>query len=307
MQIPEVLNSIELTDEQTQALDKFFEEYSNNLKAKYSSEVDKEAIEKIAKDKARKALQAFAEDAEKAFELFEKDAEKAFDLFAEDADKAFTLFQEEKVNEYTEITAKAIQDIYEEIEAKVKDDFVYSEEYQAFKKAKEAMIPVIISEDQKEMLDKLKEIKEKEAMLEEAEKDLSRSAAINTLLKDFPEKYYETVKKFISESKDEEEVYSRFNTIVEMIDIDSASFKQPVVEEVVDKEKTERIKRILKKRRDEAAALVEEKQKETKAEKPIFESTSVENNTRPETDKKKKPIFEDKDLELINLAFGKMM
>jgi Ca2+-binding EF-hand superfamily protein len=62
MKIPEILNTIELSEEQIKALDKFFESWTRDMTKGLISEGD-----------AEKAFNKFASDAEKAFKLFEKD------------------------------------------------------------------------------------------------------------------------------------------------------------------------------------------------------------------------------------------
>jgi len=212
MKIPEVLSNINLEEEQVKALDQFFESWAKDMKASIEEDLTKKGKIKPSKNMISK------KDAEKAFNLFKEDTEKAFNLAKQEWQKEYSELVEEKEQQYTESMAKAMQDIYEELEARVQDDFKHSPEYKAFEQIKSAVLPVVISEDQKELLEKIKNIEEKEQLLEQEQKTLSKDQVISTLLQDFPKEYSETVKKFISKAKDEEEVYERFNTIVEMID-----------------------------------------------------------------------------------------
>jgi len=308
MKIPEILNSINLDEEQIKALDSFFADWTEDIKASVKKELVTEgSIPEgyIKKDDAEKAFELYTQDAEKAFELYREDTEKAFDLAKTDWEEEFNQQLEEKQNKYTESFAKAMQDIYEEIEVRVKNDFQVSEEYKAFQKVKEAIIPVTISESQKEILEKLKNHEEREAVLEANEKELSKNQAINTLLQDFPVEYVETVRKFISKVSTEDEVYERFNTIVEMIDkgVINKNGKATVTNEEVIEPATKAVfKRKIQQSKQQAAAVVPQKRQNAK---PVFESVSGKKDTKPvEVPKNKVGLtpFEDT---IISLAFPK--
>jgi hypothetical protein len=300
MKIPEILSQINLNEEQIQALDTFFKEWTEEIK---TSVINEGAIPEgyIKKEDGEKAFNLYTQDAEKAFELFKEDSEKAFELAKQDWQEEFNGILEAKQNQYTEAMAKAMQDIYEEIEVRVKNDFMVSEEYKAFQKVKDAIVPVVISESQKEILDKIKTVEEKEAVLEANERELSKNVAINTLLQDFPQEYVETVKKFISKASTEAEVYERFNTIVEMVDkgLINKNGKATTVNEDVEPATKATFRR--KVQQSQQAA------KEVKANKqtaqPVFESATGK-ETKPAPDKSKgKPGLTDWERTVIGLAF----
>lgn len=302
MKIPEILNTINLDEEQIKALDTFFKDWTEDIKASTKKEMISESkIPKgyIKKKDAEKAFKLYGEDAEKAFKLYEKDTEKAFDLAKTDWQEEFNTILEDKQDQYTESMAKAMQDIYEEIESKVKKDFEVSEEYKAFQKVKDAIIPVTINESQKQMLEKIQDMERKEVILEENERELSKNVAINALLKDFPQEYTETVRKFISKAENEEEVYERFNTIVEMVD--KGGIKQAVetaatFEEVATEPKAKPTFARKTKQPKHAAA----PKKRTVA--PVFESATGSEKKPAEVKKNKLGLSKWEDT-VINLAF----
>lgn len=303
MKIPEILSKVNLDEEQIKALDTFFKEWTEEIKTAERKKAVTEA--KIPEGYVK------TEDAEKAFNLFKKDAEKAFDLFNEDAEKAFDLAKtewheefnqilEDKQTQYTESFARAMQDVYEEIESRVRNDFQISEEYRAFQVVKKAVLPVILTEDQKEMLDKINDMERKEAMLAENEKELNKQNAISTLLADFPSEYVETVKKFVSKAVNEEEVYSRFNEIVELIDKGAVNKNG---KPAVTIESVEPAAKAVFKRKIQQSKRAAEKPQKASA-KPVFESaTGAEKKPVKEELKKNKlglTQFEDT---IISLAF----
>lgn len=303
MKIPEILSKVNLDEEQIKALDTFFKEWTEEIKTAERKKAVTEA--KIPEGYVK------TEDAEKAFNLFKKDAEKAFDLFNEDAEKAFDLAKtewheefnqilEDKQTQYTESFARAMQDVYEEIESRVRNDFQTSEEYRAFQVVKKAVLPVILTEDQKEMLDKINDMERKEAMLAENEKELNKQNAISTLLADFPSEYVETVKKFVSKAVNEEEVYSRFNEIVELIDKGAVNKNG---KPAVTIESVEPAAKAVFKRKIQQSKRAAEKPQKASA-KPVFESTTGAEKKPVKEELKKNKLgltqFEDT---IINLAF----
>jgi len=314
MKIPEILSKVNLDEEQIKALDTFFKEWTEEIKTAERKKAVTEAKipEGYVKTKdAEKAFDLFKEDAEKAFDLFKEDAEKAFNLFNEDAEKAFDLAKtewheefnqilEDKQTQYTESFARAMQDVYEEIESRVRNDFQTSEEYRAFQVVKKAVLPVILTEDQKEMLDKINDMERKEAMLAENEKELNKQNAISTLLADFPSEYVETVKKFVSKAVNEEEVYSRFNEIVELIDKGAVNKNG---KPAVTIESVEPAAKAVFKRKIQQSKRAAEKPQKASA-KPVFESTTGAEKKPVKEELKKNKLgltqFEDT---IINLAF----
>ena len=305
MKIPEILSTINLSDEQTAALDTFFKEWTEDIKAKSKQELTTESVVPegyIKKENAEKAFDLYTQDAEKAFELFKEDSEKAFDLAKTDWQEEYNVMLEEKQAKYTETMAKAIQDIYEEVETRVSNDFKSSGEYKAFQKVKEAIIPVTITESQKEILEKVRAYEEREITLAQNEKELSKKQAIEILLQDFPQEYAETVRKFISKAGTEDEVYERFNTIVEMVDkgVINQNGKAVTTFESVEP----RTKAVFKRKIEQSRQAAEKPKTKTSA--PVFESATNPEKMPTEKPKNKVGLTAWEDT-VINLAFPKQM
>jgi hypothetical protein len=95
----EVFSNIEINEDQAQALNSFFEEYSRSLekkfKAKYENAFSPEKNGYIKASDAEKAFELFKKESELAFEAYKADSEKAFTLFERDAEKAFELFEKD--------------------------------------------------------------------------------------------------------------------------------------------------------------------------------------------------------------------
>lgn len=93
----EVFSNIEINEDQAQALNNFFEEYSRSIekkiKIKYESAFSPEKNGYIKASEAEKAFELFKKESEMAFEAYKTDTEKAFTLFEKDAEMAFEAFE----------------------------------------------------------------------------------------------------------------------------------------------------------------------------------------------------------------------
>lgn len=277
MDFLKIFDNIELSEEQITALDDFFKQHREKLKNEFMEEykVSSEGTKVIDEEKyvlredAEKAFELFENDCKEAFDLFESDAERAFELFEEDAEKAFDLANEDLKKEYTENMAKALQEVYSDIEERVKKDFMESKEYKTISRIKDLILPLLEDSDH-DLVEKIKSISEEKEKVEKENKELSREKTINILMKDIPSEYTETIESFISKGKDEDEIIERFNAIIEMMDA-----------KVVTKEEKEKQKFVKK-------PVTEEKKPETKTEekKPIVEE-NVEHTFEYETLKSK--------------------
>lgn len=304
-----ILESIELSDAQVVALDGFFEEYTKNIVDKtkkglaneIKAQITEEVNKNIPKDvkQAEKAFDLFENDTRKAFELFEGDAEKAFDLFEKDAEKAFELYKEDLQKEYTERMRKALLDIYEDIEGRVKKDLVESNEFKALDSIKKAVAPIMLSEEQKSIIKQAEAIKAERQAVTEEKAEMEKEKVIKTLIEDFPKEYAVAVEKFINQAKNVDEVYERFNTMVEMIDIDTNN-----------KKKTGDVPRFKRKisaqssknqevaNETDSMTLQTEEVKRNKKAAPIFESTTK--NTQPV---KENEMLSEEERNILNLVF----
>lgn len=276
----DLFSDIELSEEQITALDDFFKQHREKIvkevmeEHKLSSEntnvIDEEKY--VSREDAEKAFELFENDCREAFDLFEKDAERAFELFEEDAEKAFELANEDLKKEYTENMAKALQEVYSDIEERVKKDFMESKEYKTISKIKDLILP-LLEESDHDLVEKIKSISEEKEKVEKENKELSREKTINILMKDIPAEYSETIEAFISKGKSEDEIIERFNAIIEMMETG-----QKV-------ETTERPK-FAKRSKEETTPVTEEKKEDKKEEqKPITEE-NVEHTFEYETLKK---------------------
>ena len=300
MEISEILAGVELSEQQEKSLESFFKGYSEGLINKVRQEYIEGKGDLIERSVAEKAYTLAMSDAEKAFNMFAEDAECAFGLAMKDAENAFNLAMEDQDADksvikakYTEAMATAMQDIYATVAERAKKDFLESADYKAFEKVKEAIIPVAISESQHASLAKLKEMENKNAMLENEKATLNREKAIASLLTDIPAQYVEAVKNFVSKATSEEEVYRHFNTIVELL----SEGITPKAKLTSDKTPNEDPKKVSSKyvRRTQTA-----EGDQTKKGSAIFESTSV-------TDKPVKNKPTNYENALISLAFPQMI
>lgn len=293
MEILEVLKDIELTDQQTTALDKFFEEFktkiTNDVAKQYSEGIDTEKY--VLREDAEKAFALFESDCEKAFDLFEDDADKAFGLFEEDAEAAFNLGVEDVQKIYTENMTVALQEVYDEVSERVKKDFLESKEYRTIQKLKDLIIPLLEDTDN-DLVEKIKAISDEKEQILEENKKLSKTTMITTLLKDIPSEYVETVEEFISLGKDEDEVIERFNSIVEMMEKQFTSKKEEIDE-----------MRFARKTKPTQKPITEDtkpKEEQTEDGMPVFRSILEE----AESKEAKIPAFDDKFNAIINKVFA---
>ncbi len=293
MKISEILKDIELTDEQVKALDEFFENFTNEIRESAADELRETIKEEVMEevdvniDDAEAAFNLFKSDCEKAFDSFEEDCEVAFEMFESDAEKAFDLGMNDAKKLYTENMTRALQDVYDDIEERVKADIVESQEFKAIEQIKNAVAPLILTEDQKAIKDELEELKAEKQIIEEEKEELNREKIIETLMKDFPEQYEETVRKFIDRAKNEDEIYERFKTVVEMIDADSVNIKTSDDIDI-----------------DDIDDINEEDEEEVIAEEGIFDVEKKDKETK-ESKREGGAInpFTEEDLELLGLAF----
>ena len=136
----EVFSNIEINEDQAQALNSFFEEYSRSLEKKFKSKYENafspekngyikaseaEKAFELFKKESEMAFEAYKSDTEKAFALFEKDAEMAFEAFENDAELAFEAFENDsqKAFELFEEDSKQAFGLFVEDSSKAFDMF----------------------------------------------------------------------------------------------------------------------------------------------------------------------------------------
>jgi hypothetical protein len=267
--VKEILESLNISDEQEKALDEFFAQYTEEVKKSVSENVINESGEEmIPKSQAEQMVKDFENKAEKAFELFEEDSKKAFDLFKKDAEKAFKLYEEDLKEEYSENMIKGLQELYGDVEERVKKDFLESKDASILEGIKKMIMPLVAVDDQQALLEEIDRLKkEKEEVLMESE-ELTKTNIIESLVNDFPKEYAEEMKQYLSKADSTDNVYERFSFICEMIDNGSFKPKNIINEETKKENKTKN-------------TITEEKIKEPKKE----------NKTKTKTNKKTKKLL----------------
>ena len=181
-------------------------------------EEDAENAFNLFKEDAEGAFNKLKIDSEQAFALFESDAESAFDLFMEEAETAGEMMSEDLKNVYAEKSMKAIEDLYESIEGEVKSAFLESEEYRALMEIKKIATPFVLEESDDELAKKIVSLSsQKETLFEEVE-SLKKKEIISSLISDFPVKQASIIQEFIEKGRDENEIYERFSTVIELLE-----------------------------------------------------------------------------------------
>ena len=259
-ELTKVFDDIGVTEEQENAIREFFSLFAENVKEKVSSELQEqieslnEEIEELKNGSgetsladAERAFNAFQEDAEKAFELFKEEAEKAFELFKQDAEKAAELMLEDVKEEHAKQLAEAIDKLYEDIDARVHEDFKSSKEFAALKNVVRAVSAVVSTDDTKSLLEEIEALRKENEELKNNNVDLSKKEIIASLVEGFSDEHKRTMIEFLEGAKSEEEIYERFNAIASIIEGETTAgetpkknkFKRKKVEEV--KEKTKEV------------------------------------------------------------------
>jgi len=239
-ELTKVFDDIEVTEEQENAIREFFSLFAENVKEKVSSELQEqieslnEEIEELKNGSgeasladAEKAFNAFQEDAEKAFNAFQEDAEKAFELFKQNAEKAAELMLEDVKEEHAKQLAEAIDKLYEDIEARVQEDFKSSKEFAALKNVVKAVSSVVSTDDTKSLLEEIETLRKENEELKNNNVDLSKKEIIASLVEGFSEEHKKTMVEFLEGAKSEEEIYERFNAIASIIEGDASAGETP--------------------------------------------------------------------------------
>ena len=305
--VKELLEGANLSDEQIKALDTFFATYTEEVRDKVKEELSGKAFnesgeEMIPKSVAEEAFKKFQDDAKTAFNLFKEDSEKAFDLFKEDAHKAFQLYSEDLQEEYSENMIKGLQELYQDVEERVKRDFMESKDASILEQIKKLLVPLVASEEQQALLEEIEKLRsEKNEILEET-KDLTRENIINTLVQDFPQEYVEDVKEYLEAAKNDDDIYERFSFICEMID--KGAFKPSKKEAFTEEETKAKQKKKTTQKKDKKAKVKPKKMIAEELDKQptaSVKSKSVEKKVKEEESNK---YFTEEDDALISMIFS---
>ncbi len=232
--IKSVLSDLEITEEQKTALDEFFAELHESLqekvRAEYAEEIEllQESLAEaesgpregyISIEDAEKAFNLGMRDAEKAFELAMEDAERAFDLGMGDAELAFEAVQKDLIKEHSETMATAMEDLYESLLEKAKEQLYESTEFVNIQKVKALLAPSILEESNSVTL--LSKVQKLQAQLEEVKTQkeaVERESIIESLIEELPSNEAKIVKKYISEATSIDEVYERYNLALSLFE-----------------------------------------------------------------------------------------
>ena len=228
-ELTKVFDDIEVTEEQENAIREFFSLFAENVKEKVSSELQEqiESLNEEIEELKNGSGEASLADAEKAFNAFQEDAEKAFELFKQNAEKAAELMLEDVKEEHAKQLAEAIDKLYEDIEARVQEDFKSSKEFAALKNVVKAVSSVVSTDDTKSLLEEIETLRKENEELKNNNVDLSKKEIIASLVEGFSEEHKKTMVEFLEGAKSEEEIYERFNAIASIIEGDASAGETP--------------------------------------------------------------------------------
>lgn len=228
--VKQILESLELNEEQIKALDGFFTQYTEEVRKSERKQLEVDG-EMIPKALAEKAFNKFHQDSEKAFNLFKEDSKNAFNLFKSDSEKAFELYAEDLKTEYTESMIKGLQDLYTDIEERVKKDFMESKDASVLDGIKKLIMPLVAAEDQKTLLEEIEKLRNEKKQIISENENISKENVINSLVSGFPVEYSEEIKTYLNKAKNEDEIYERFSFICEMVDKGALKPNKKVISE----------------------------------------------------------------------------
>ncbi len=275
MDIMKILENIEVTEEQEQALIKAVEAITE-AKAKKVKKECKDEVDKIKKDCDAK-IKDYKGKAKKAFELYGEDCKKAFDLFEKDAKKAFAIHESDMKREYGENMVTALQELYAECQEKVKADLLASPEFAVVEELRKKVAGAL-SPETKAAMEELEIYKARAQKAEDDKAELEREKLIDSLCEDIPMAYRTKVKDFVSKAKDTDGIFENFNAIASVIITDAETKKENFVaanEDVnssSDKKITTRTK-FARKNVESSARSVKDNNRTSLT--PVFESVSV--------------------------------
>jgi len=301
--VKSILETAELKDEHFKALEDFFTQYTEEVRKSERKKLGNDG-EMISKALAEKAFDKFREDSEEAFNLFKEDSKNAFELFKEDSEKAFELYEKDLQTEYTENMIKGLQDLYTDIEERVKKDFMESKDVSILENIKKLMIPLIATDDKKELVEEIERLKnEKQEIISENE-NISKENVINSLVSGFPKEYSEEIKTYLEKAKNEDEIYERFSFICEMVD--KGALKPEEKKDAINEEITKEEISSKKKKKPEANKKKKnvEKTSSIKDKKVITEEMNTGTVKSKSVDKNDFKYFTDEDDALISMLFS---
>lgn len=295
--VKEVLETANLNDDHIKALDEFFTQYTEEVKKAERKKLGSGSDEMIPKKVAEATFNKLKEDSEKAFNLFKEDSKQAFKLFKEDSEKAFELYAEDLQNEYTENMIKGLQDLYSDVEERVKKDFMESKDFAILEGVKKLVMPLIAADDQKVLLEEIEKLKEEKNKILSINEDISKENIISSLVSGFPKEYSEQITDYLKNSKNTDEIYERFSFICEMVDKGDL---KPQASKIINEEVVEKNKTTKKSKK------VSKPKEEPKKQKKVITEELNNGTLKSKTVEKKaeKIFFTDEDDALISMMFN---
>lgn len=287
MDIMKILENIEVTEEQEQALIKAVEAITEAKSKKVKKEC-KDEVDKVKKDCDAK-IKNCKDKTKKAFELYSEDCKKAFELYEKDATKAFALHEADMKREYSENMVTALQELYVECQEKVKADLLASPEFAVVEELRKKVAGTL-SPETKAALEELETYKARAQKAEDDKAELEREKLIDSLCEDIPMAYRKKVKDFVSKAKDTDSIFESFNAIASVIITDAETQKTKDLEAAnedlnslpSDKKTTTRAK-FARKNVGESAQGVKDNNRTSLT--PVFESEIIPSVNQDEKDK----------------------
>lgn len=229
-ELAQLFENIEVDETQANAIKEFWsllqESIKDQAEAEYQQEIEalNEELEEAKKGSGS------SEEARLAFEAFEADAKVAFDTFAEDAETAAERMVEDLKEEHAKQLAEALDKLYEDIEARVTEDFKSSKEFAALTNVIKAVNTVVGTDNTKSLLEEIEALKQENESLKNNNVTLSKKDVIANLVEGFSEEHKKTMIEFMEGAKTEDEIYERFNAIASVIE-GSSSLEGMTLEE----------------------------------------------------------------------------
>lgn len=210
--LKEVFGDLEINDKQKEVLDTFFQEFSDEIASQYQSKIEElEVALEEASDETLDLEQIRDEIKAEYSEELETEFLQKGEIILEQA-------REDLAQEFTDKTSVLIEEIYSTLSDKAKTEFYHSEEYNAFQKAKEAMLPFVSNEDVVSLNQKISTLRQEKEELMQENSDAKRKEIISELVQEFEGTQRDAIARFISDGTTEEDIYKRFNTILEALE-----------------------------------------------------------------------------------------
>lgn len=297
MRISETLRNIELDEKAQEALGEFLEDYKSEISSIYEEKIDslqRDLEEKMENDNVTGYTE---EQIEEANRLMQEDFQK----------------EKSKIREEFEFKlANAINETYEEIEEKVKEAFIESNEYKSFKKAVDAIAPIIEGSDET-LREQVLSLQEELESMKSENNDLNKRQIIETLVSDIPEKFKDTVTAALESHDTEERIYDEFErylSIIEAASLDNID-EDEIEEEISEMNYRSNSKKTNKKKKSKDKDYNDEDEDDDEEEEENYEEEVIdseddeEENLFDEEDKSgllefQKEFLEDEVAESIN-------